>query len=624
MFQEIYKMNKLFSILILLFYSTQFISAQNTCVKGDCENGIGTYLMPSGDKYVGEFRNGKFNGDGEYFFAGEDFKKGNKFIGEFRNGLFNGHGIFHFIAEGKQKGDLYEGEFRDGKFNGPGKYVFANGDVFIGEFSDSQFEGQGSLVYKNSDRYVGEFKKGLRSGHATIYYADGNKFIGEFENDVCHGQGTYYFESGDTYVGMFIDGKIKGQGVLYFKNGDRYIGEFKDAKFNGLGVLYQADGKVKSGNWKDDQFISASPIAIPPVISWVNPALVAIIVNEPVYNLKACVMTHEKAITIKIFVNDVLQLQIPFSKGASDIVAITDCDINIDKPIYLVEGNNEIKIMIDYSGGKVQSETRHVTFGHTIITSDQNPKVNSVKKRNDYAILFATDEYNEWGGLANPIKDAETIALELEKNYGFQVEIVRNPTNEQIMSKLKEYARKVYQKQDQLLVFFSGHGQYDDEFKEGYVVAKNSLKIDESRVSYISHGTLRTVINNISCSHILLVMDVCFGGTFDPLIAVSQYRGNVEDIYKEVSKTEYIDRKLKYVTRKYLTSGSKEYVPDGRPGEHSPFARKLLDALRNYGGEDKILTLEEISTDLEKVIPQPRLGEFGVNEPGSDFLFIGK
>jgi hypothetical protein len=73
-----------------------------------------------------------------------------------------------------------------------------------------------------------------------------------------------------------------------------------------------------------------------------------------------------------------------------------------------------------------------------------------------------------------------------------------------------------------------------------------------------------------------------------------------------------------------LTSGAKEYVPDGRPGEHSPFVRKFLDALRNYGGEDKILTLEEISTYVERVNPQPRLGEFGANEPGSDFLFIVK
>ena len=56
----------------------------------------------------------------------------------------------------------------------------------------------------------------------------------------------------------------------------------------------------------------------------------------------------------------------------------------------------------------------------------------------------------------------------------------------------------------------------------------------------------------------------------------------------------FIERKKKYKTRLYLTSGGKEYVPDGRPGHHSPFARKFLEALRNYGGNDGILTVNEI------------------------------
>ena len=81
---------------------------------------------------------------------------------------------------------------------------------------------------------------------------------------------------------------------------------------------------------------------------------------------------------------------------------------------------------------------------------------------------------------------------------------------------------------------------------------------------------------------------------------------------------------MKNKTRIYLTSGGKEYVPDGRPGAHSPFARKFLDALRHYGGEDKILTFNEILSYVDKVTPEPTHGEFGNNEPGSDFLFISK
>jgi len=116
-------------------------------------------------------------------------------------------------------------------------------------------------------------------------------------------------------------------------------------------------------------------------------------------------------------------------------------------------------------------------------------------------------------------------------------------------------------------------------------------------------------------------MDVCFGGTFDQKIA---QRGQIQNEYKEITRTEFIQRKLKNKTRLYLTSGGKEYVSDGRPGQHSPFARKFLEALRNYGGNDSILTQSEINNYVDKLTPEPRYGEFGNNEPGSDFIFVAK
>ena len=81
---------------------------------------------------------------------------------------------------------------------------------------------------------------------------------------------------------------------------------------------------------------------------------------------------------------------------------------------------------------------------------------------------------------------------------------------------------------------------------------------------------------------------------------------------------------MKFKTRRYLTSGGKEYVPDGTPGHHSPFARKFLEALRSYGGQDHIITLAEMVLFFERLAPEPRYGEFGSNEPGSDFLFIAR
>ncbi len=63
-------------------------------------------------------------------------------------------------------------------------------------------------------------------------------------------------------------------------------------------------------------------------------------------------------------------------------------------------------------------------------------------------------------------------------------------------------------------------------------------------------------------------------------------------------------------------------MPDGRPGMHSPFARKFLEALRDYGGRDKVLTLTELFGWLERINPEPKAGGFGTDEPGSDFVFV--
>ncbi len=78
-------------------------------------------------------------------------------------------------------------------------------------------------------------------------------------------------------------------------------------------------------------------------------------------------------------------------------------------------------------------------------------------------------------------------------------------------------------------------------------------------------------------------------------------------------------------TRKYITSGGKEYVSDGIPGKSSPFAAKLLEAFKSNGGADRILTISEINSYLEKIRSnEPRSGDFGDGAKGSDFVFVIK
>jgi hypothetical protein len=238
-------------------------------------------------------------------------------------------------------------------------------------------------------------------------------------------------------------------------------------------------------------------------------------------------------------------------------------------------------------------------------------------------LLIAGNTYDQWPSLPNPVTDATAIEDELKNYYGFETKLVTNPTKAEIVAALKVYKNEVkYGDDDQLFIFIAGHGTYVDDFREGYIVAKNSLKDDPDASTYLSHSQLRNIIDQIPCKHIFLVIDACFGGTFDEKIA--RRGGPEEDGYAEVTNREFIYRKMQFETRQFLTSGGKEYVSDGRAGQHSPFARKFLEALRSYGGSSGILTITRILSYVERVTPEPRRGEWGGNEPGSDFIFVAR
>jgi tetratricopeptide (TPR) repeat protein len=289
-----------------------------------------------------------------------------------------------------------------------------------------------------------------------------------------------------------------------------------------------------------------------------------------------------------------------------------------DLQLPLGQGKNQITVIaFDLKGNRAEQS---FVVERPIKETVAAPKETTSTNGKNYALLIGTDDYDEWEKLNNPVHDAKTIADELKTSYKFETEVVTNAKKEQILVKLREYAKKTYEPNDQLFIFVAGHGHFDEVFKEGFLVAKDSKKEDESGASFISHHLLRSNINNINCKHIFLVMDVCFGGTFDPLVAK---RGGTTE-YDNISKHEFIARKLRFKTRRFLTSGGKEYVSDGRPGMHSPFARRLLEALRGFGGSDGILTIGEIISQVEALNPEPRTGEFGENEPGSDFIFIVK
>ena len=350
---------------------------------------------------------------------------------------------------------------------------------------------------------------------------------------------------------------------------------------------------------------------IVPTISWVSPESYETDLTVNQYAINIGIKSQGKLKSTALYINDVI---VSNSRGFKPSAG-TGFDKIIDWPLTLFEGQNIIKVVATSEDGVEVSDIR-------VINVDRTSEVIS-STRTDYALLFAINEYDEWDDLSNPVFDVQTIKQELETSYGFKTEVVINATQADIMEKLREYVTKSYEKDDQLFIFFAGHGQFDEVFSEGYLVGADSKLIDPGKTSYIAHSTLRNIVNNIPSNHIFISLDACFGGTFDPMLAKTGSRGVRAD-YNDITRSEFIARRLRYKTRQYVTSGGKEYVADGIPGSHSPYARKFLQALRGYGGQDKILTLQEIRGYLSNLKMEPHAGEFGDNEPGSDFVFVAR
>ena len=191
----------------------------------------GTVTWPSGEKYVGEFRDGKKSGQGAHTWP---------------------------------DGQRYVGEHRDDKENGRGTHTWPDGQRYVGEFKDGKFNGQGTQIWPSGQKYVGENRDDKRNGKGTVTWPSGEKYVGEFRDGKKSGQGAHTWPDGQRYVGEHRDDKENGQGTLTWPDGQRYVGEFKDDKFNGQGIEYASDGSVlQMGIWANGEFVRSTNVTPP-------------------------------------------------------------------------------------------------------------------------------------------------------------------------------------------------------------------------------------------------------------------------------------------------------------------------------------------------------------------------
>ena len=82
------------------------------------------------------------------------------------------------------QGEKYEGNFKNGKRNGYGVFKWASGNIYKGHFSDDFREGYGEMVWTDGTQYKGEWKSGVQHGPGELHMPDNYHVKGIFENNV--------------------------------------------------------------------------------------------------------------------------------------------------------------------------------------------------------------------------------------------------------------------------------------------------------------------------------------------------------------------------------------------------------------------------------------------------------
>ncbi|RYY89005.1 MAG: caspase family protein, partial [Chitinophagaceae bacterium] len=280
--------------------------------------------------------------------------------------------------------------------------------------------------------------------------------------------------------------------------------------------------------------------------------------------------------------------------------------------------------------------------GETETARGIQPKAEALRKESgmtgkQYALLIGTNHYKGegWDSLANPIYDAWEIGEVLREDYGFEVTLLKDPTADRIYQSLLTLY-KVVQPNDQVLIFFAGHGDMDNYFSnDGFIVCSDSKAVSEdaARTTYIPYARLKRMINRMASRQTLLMLDVCHAGTFDDNVLATK-RDNKEYGITNAKVLDLVRDNAQRQTRMVLTSVGLGRALDGRAGQHSPFANLILQTLRARGrNSEGIVRLDNLlqvlkaanlqQTDRSTVRKmEPYAAPFGSYDPMGEYILI--
>ena len=241
--------------------------------------------------------------------------------------------------------------------------------------------------------------------------------------------------------------------------------------------------------------------------------------------------------------------------------------------------------------------------------------------KTNHALLIYVDDY-EYSKDIDPnstIEDLKTTKEEVEQlaevlvnRYTFErqnVTLLRNPNRAELLEAIQETSR--IPEDENLLIYFAGHGDYDAELERGYWWPRDAKH--NSIAAWISNLDIRDQIKKNKSQHTLLISDACFSGSI-------LVRGNGS---RDTPKVQPMLQLYNMPSRQAMTSGFLEVVP-----ARSVFAQFLIQYLDEnkdpflsaFDLYAKLRAPVQVNSDPQTFPQYDPIAEAG--HEGGDFIFV--
>jgi uncharacterized protein YjiK len=290
----------------------------------------------------------------------------------------------------------------------------------------------------------------------------------------------------------------------------------------------------------------------------------------------------------------------------------------IETPVH-DNGNFLINIPLTFGDNYVTMEVTdvndNIALKKFIITrkNAEGEQYNPALAKN-HLLVIGINSYQYWPKLFNAVKDANDLVTVLMSKYNFEFANITVLKDEQatranMYNALRGLIEKITA-QDNLIIYFSGHGYFDEILNEGYWIPVDAHT--KSSGEYISNTEVLKIVSNINSQHTFLVADACFSGA----------------LFSD-SRRGYTDNVEKFRSRWGLASGRLEVVSDGSVGDtNSPFAKRFIQFLRENEKEKFAVSelVQYVKTQVAEDTNQTPIGNplKALGDEGGEMVFYLK